>query len=78
MPWREAREPGDSAVLDTYWAERRFDRSATVLFTDTVIRLFSNNTPLLDRLGGAGLMLLGGIAAARKVLARCMMFGAND
>jgi 2-octaprenyl-6-methoxyphenol hydroxylase len=74
---RDARDPGDAATLNAYFAERRFDRTATILFTDTLIRLFSNDIPLLDRLCGAGLTVLGGIAPAKNFLARRMMFGAR-
>ncbi len=74
---RDTRDPGDFATLNTYFTERRFDRTATILFTDTLIRLFSNNIPLLDRLTGTSLFLLGGIPHAKNLLVRRMMFGAN-
>jgi 2-octaprenyl-6-methoxyphenol hydroxylase len=74
---RDARDPGDPATINAYFAERRFDRTATILFTDTLIRLFSNDIPLLDRLCGAGLTVLGGIPPAKNFLARRMMFGAR-
>lgn len=74
---REARDPGAPAVLNSYFAERRFDRTATILFTDALIRLFSHNITLLDRLAGAGLVMLGGIAPGKNFLVRRMMFGAN-
>lgn len=74
---RDARDPGDPATLNAYFAQRRFDRTATILFTDTLIRLFSNDIPLLDRLCGAGLSVLGGIPPAKNFLVRRMMFGAR-
>jgi 2-octaprenyl-6-methoxyphenol hydroxylase len=74
---RDARDPGAHATLNAYFRERRFDRSATILFTDTLIRLFSNDIPLLAALRGAGLAALGGIPAAKKFLVRRMMFGAR-
>ena len=74
---RDARDPGDPATINAYFAERRFDRTATILFTDTLIRLFSNDIPLLGRLCSAGLTVLGGIAPAKNFLVRRMMFGAR-
>ncbi len=74
---RDAHDPGERATLNAYFAERRFDRTATILFTDTLIRLFSNDIPMLDRLRGAGLAALGGVPAAKNFLVRRMMFGAR-
>jgi 2-octaprenyl-6-methoxyphenol hydroxylase len=72
-----AQDPGEEQLLNTFYAQRRFDRTATILFTDSLIRLFSNDIPLLDRLCGAGLTVLGGISPAKNFLARRMMFGAR-
>jgi 2-octaprenyl-6-methoxyphenol hydroxylase len=74
---RDARDPGAPAVLNAYFSERRFDRTATILFTDTLIRLFSNDIPLLEPLCGAGLSALSGIPPAKNFLARRMMFGVH-
>ncbi|MCE9640502.1 MAG: FAD-dependent monooxygenase [Betaproteobacteria bacterium] len=74
---RDARDPGASATLNAYFSERRFDRTATILFTDTLIRLFSNNIPIIDRLCGAGLAALSSIPPAKNFLVRRMMFGAR-
>jgi len=74
---RDVSDPGDSATINAYFAERRFDRTATILFTDTLIRLFSNDIPLLDRLCGAGLTVLGSVPPAKNFLVRRMMFGAR-
>lgn len=74
---RTARDPGDFAILNNYFNGRRFDRTATILFTDTLIRLFSHNIPLLDRLAGAGFIMLGGISPAKNFLVRRMMFGTH-
>jgi 2-octaprenyl-6-methoxyphenol hydroxylase len=72
-----ATDPGDPALLNHYATERRIDRSATILFTDTLIQLFSNDIPLLDRLRGTGLAVLNGFPPAKIYLARRMMFGAR-
>lgn len=74
---RDARDPGASATLNAYFSERRLDRTATILFTDTLIRLFSNDIPIIDRLCGAGLTALSSIPPAKNFLVRRMMFGAR-
>ena len=74
---RDAHDPGDPATLNAYLSERRFDRTATILFTDTLIRLFSNDIPLLDRLCGAGCAVLSSIPPAKNFLVRRMMFGVH-
>jgi 2-octaprenyl-6-methoxyphenol hydroxylase len=74
---RDAGDPGNAATLNAYFSQRRFDRSATILFTDTLIRLFSNDIPLLDRLRGMGLATLSGIPPAKNFLVRRMMFGVH-
>jgi 2-octaprenyl-6-methoxyphenol hydroxylase len=74
---RDARDPGDPATLNAYFSNRRFDRTATILFTDTLIRLFSNDIPLFERLRGVGLALLSGCPPARNFLVRRMMFGVH-
>ena len=56
--------------LIAYLSERRFDRTATILFTDTLIRLFSNDIPILDRLCSAGLAALSGIPTRKKLSGR--------
>ncbi len=74
---RDARDPGNTTMLNAYFSQRRFDRTATILFTDTLIRLFSNDIPLLDRLCGAGLVVLNGFPPAKNFLVRRMMFGVH-
>ena len=41
--------------MNPYFSQRRFDRTATILFTDTLIRLFSGNIPIIHRLCGGAL-----------------------
>lgn len=74
---RDAPDPGAFSTLNTYYSERRFDRTATILFTDSLIRLFSNDIPILDRLSGAGIAALSALPPAKKMLVRWMMFGAR-
>ena len=74
---REASDPGSSELMNAYCAQRRFDRTATILFTDSLIRLFSKDIPLLDPVRGIGLAALGSMPPAKNFLARRMMFGAR-
>lgn len=73
----DAADPGEAALLARYAARRRLDRFATVGFTDTLARLFSNDLPPLRHLRGAGLLALDLFPPARSFLARRMMFGAR-
>ena len=70
-------DPGGSELLNAYFSQRRYDRIATILFTDTLIRLFCKDIPLLNGARGLGLAALGAIPAAKNFLARRMMFGAR-
>ena len=70
-------DAGVQRLLDAFFAKRRVDRTATVFFTDTLIRLFSNDIPQLAALRGLGLTALASLPAARKFVARRMIFGAR-
>ena len=61
----------------SYARKRRIDRRSTIGFTDTLVRLFSNDNPLLGHVRGAGLLGLDLLPAARGFVARRMMFGAR-
>ncbi len=68
---------GDNAVLNSYFSQRRFDRIATILFTDSLIHLFRKNIPLLGGVRSAALGALEVLPGAKNFLARRMMFGAR-
>ncbi len=70
-------DPGTEAVLAKHRKTRRRDRIATTAFTDSLIRLFCNDIPLLHEARGLGLALFGGLPPARKFLLRRMLFGAR-
>lgn len=70
-------DPGGSELLNEYFSQRRLDRIATILFTDTLIRLFCKDIPLLNGARGLGLAAFGVFPAAKNFLARRMMFGAR-
>lgn len=73
----DAADPGDTQLLARYTAGRRIDRLATVGFTDSLVRLFSNDSAPLRHLRGAALLALDLLPPARSLLARRMMFGAR-
>lgn len=65
------------ATLARYAAARRLDRAGAIGFTDTLVRLFSNDNPLLRHLRGAGLLALDLFPPARHFVAKRMMYGAR-
>ena len=71
------RELGDKAFVRRYAARRRLDRGASIRFTDTLVRLFSNSSAPLGLVRGAGLAFLDIVPPARTFLARRMIFGAR-
>jgi 2-octaprenyl-6-methoxyphenol hydroxylase len=73
----DAVDPGDAALLARYAARRRLDRTGTVGFTDSLVRLFSNAIPPLLHARGVGLLALDLLPPVRGFLARRMMFGAR-
>jgi 2-octaprenyl-6-methoxyphenol hydroxylase len=74
---RQAQDPGQQDLLNTFFTQRRFDRTATILFTDSLIQLFSKDIPLLAPARGLGLAALAAIPGAGKFVARRMIFGAR-
>ncbi|GAB5605161.1 FAD-dependent monooxygenase [Sideroxyarcus sp. TK5] len=68
---------GSAAMCKAYRDSRRIDRNAGIRFTDGLVRLFSNDLPLLGPLRSAALNLLDHLPPAKKFVARRMMFGAN-
>lgn len=68
---------GTEDMLAAYRAERRLDREAGIRFTDSLVRLFSNDLPLLDTARAAALTALDCLPLAKKFVAKRMMFGAN-
>lgn len=70
-------DPGAPAVLAAYARNRRLDRLGTIRFTDTLVRLFSNDIAPLRHLRGAGLVALDLFPPLRHFVAKRMMFGAR-
>jgi 2-octaprenyl-6-methoxyphenol hydroxylase len=72
-----AQDAGAAVVLNRYARKRRLDRRSTIGFTDALVRLFSNNNPVLGQVRGAGLLGLDLLPGARRFVAKRMMFGAH-
>lgn len=68
---------GGTAMLADYQASRRTDRNSGIRFTDGLVRLFSNDLPLLGSARGVALSALDCIPPAKHFVAKRMMFGAN-
>lgn len=70
-------DPGQQDVLAAYAAARGLDRLGTIRFTDTLVRVFSNDFAPLRHARGAALFALDLIPPLRNFVARRMMFGAR-
>jgi len=68
---------GTDAMLARYRSQRRTDREAGIRFTDGLVRLFSNDLPLVSAGRAAALSALDCLPVAKSFVARRMMFGAN-
>ncbi|MDE2366394.1 MAG: FAD-dependent monooxygenase, partial [Betaproteobacteria bacterium] len=68
---------GSPAMLARYRDRRRMDSGAGRMFTDSLVRLFSNDNPVLDAMRSMGLSVLDCLPQAKRFVARRMMFGAR-
>jgi len=68
---------GSEAMLAAYRSQRRTDREAGIRFTDGLVRLFSNDLPLVSAGRAAALTALDCLPFVKKFVAKRMMFGAN-
>jgi 2-octaprenyl-6-methoxyphenol hydroxylase len=66
---------GNANLLRRYQRSRKPDTRAGILFTDALVRGFSNDHPVLRVGRGAGLAALQMLPFVRRRLARAMMFG---
>jgi len=66
-------DPGCRAVLHRYQNAREADQRHTLRFTDTLIRVFCNEDPMLASLGGLGLALTDIAIPMKRWLARGAM-----
>lgn len=72
-----ADDLGSNDFLRRYAVRRRLDRGGGIRFTDALVRLFSNAVPLFSIARGTGLATLDLIPAARRFVARRMIYGAR-
>lgn len=68
---------GSAAMLADYRKSRCVDRNAGIGFTDGLVRIFSNDLPLLNSGRAWALSMLGRLPLAKRFVAKRMMFGAN-
>ena len=71
----ESDSIGSESMLSNYRKAREIDRAGGIRFTDSLIRLFSNEVPPLRAGRGIGLAALDCLPPARKWFSRSMMFG---
>ncbi len=72
-----ANEAGSPHMLASYNKRRRIDREGGRLFTDSLVKLFTRNLPLLQTATGWGLAVLDHLPPAKRFVARRMIFGAR-
>lgn len=70
-------DPGAPGVLAAYARSRRVDRQASMVFTDGIVRLFSNDLPPLRAARGIGLLALDLVPPLRHFVAKRMIWGAR-
>ena len=68
---------GHPAALAAYARSRSIDRHGSMAFTDGIVRLFSNDIPLLRLARGLGLLALDLAPPLRHFVARRMIWGAR-
>ncbi len=70
-------DAGDPATLAAYARGRRLDRAGSMGFTDSIVRLFSNDLPPLRFARGLGLLALDLYPPLRHFVAKRMIWGAR-
>ena len=70
-------DPGAARPLAAYVRNRQLDRRGSMAFTDSIVRLFSNDLPPLRVARGAGLLALDLFPPLRHFVARRMIWGAR-
>lgn len=70
-------DPGAPALLARYARTRRLDRMGAIGFTDTLVRVFSNDLGPWRMARGGGLAALDLIPPLKHFVAKRMMFGAR-
>jgi len=68
---------GSPAMLADFQKSRKLDRDAGIRFTDSLVRLFSNDLILLNSGRAAAFSVLDNLPNVKKFVAKRMMFGSN-
>jgi 2-octaprenyl-6-methoxyphenol hydroxylase len=68
---------GSPAMLSRYQAKRQTDSGGGRFFTDSLVKLFSNDNILLQGVRGIGLSALDCLPPAKRFVAKRMMFGSR-
>jgi 2-octaprenyl-6-methoxyphenol hydroxylase len=68
---------GSAAMLSDYRKSRCVDRNAGIGFTDGLVRIFSNDLPVLSSGRSWAISILDRLPLAKRFVAKRMMFGAN-
>ena len=71
------QEIGSAAMLTRYRKQRRIDTGGGIIFTDALVRGFSNDYPLLRHGRGLALAALDMLPPLKKLVVRKMIFGAK-
>ena len=64
---------GGSELLSAYATQRQADTSRTIRYTDSLVKLFSNDQFLLGHARAVGLMMIDRLPPFRKLLAKQSM-----
>lgn len=72
-----SQELGTSTMLSRYRQRRQKDSNAVRIFTDTLVKLFSNDNRILNQACGFGLSTLDCLPPLKRFVARRMIFGAK-
>ncbi len=70
-------EIGAPAMLSRFRQRRQIDSSAGRIFTDSLVKLFSNEDKVLKQACGFGLSILDSTPPLRRFISRRMIFGAR-
>jgi 2-octaprenyl-6-methoxyphenol hydroxylase len=68
-----AEDAGDSKLLQSYVEQREDDARRVYRFTDSLVKIFSNNSTALGHLRAAGLVVVGLVPPLRHQLAKQSM-----
>lgn len=71
-------EPGSSRMLSAYSKRRQRDKHIGRMFTDSLIKLFTADLPLVQTCNGIGLTVLDCLPPVKRLVARQMIFGTKN